>query len=89
MPAVTAAVGETSKGNMTTILRSGAAPTLRVGRGNRTLTVDSNKRVPQPNADRVDGRNANQLPRVADDRHSHPPDHNGGAAPATITVPAK
>jgi len=106
MPAVTAAIGdavtigESNRGNATTILRSAADPTLRlvntsggtaldlrVGQGNRPLTVDSNKRVPKLNADRVDGRNANQLLRVARGVDGNPPDQDGAAATATITAP--
>jgi hypothetical protein len=93
-------IGNTNTGTAPTILRGDADPSLRivnpsgdpalelrVGQGNRPLRVDSNKRIPKLNADRLDGRNANQMLRVAEDRVSLTPDDNGPAATATITAP--
>ena len=93
-------VGRINRGFATTVLRSpadqtlrvvntggGEALNLRVGQGNRPLTVDSNTRIPKLNADRVDNRHANQLVRAAYALEPETITDNGAAASVEITAP--
>jgi len=60
---------------------------LRVTAGSPPLKVDSPKKVARLNADKLDGRSASQLTRVASVHTSNIPDQNGPAASTVITAP--
>ena len=68
---------------------SGATPLdLRSQEGVPSLKVNRATRVPRLNADRVDGKHANQLIRAAFGATDDAADSDGDAVTATITAPA-
>jgi hypothetical protein len=67
----------------------GALLDLRNGGAAAPMLVDSNRRVFRFNADEVDGRDANELIRVAYDATTDATDGNGAIATATIDVPRR
>jgi len=80
----------TSKGPSVLKLNNSAGnPVLDLRNGGTAapLVVDSDRRVPGFNADKVDGRHARDLIRVAYDSTSNAPNANGAAATVTIEAP--
>jgi hypothetical protein len=69
---------------------TGSALGLQVQPGNAPMTVDSDTQVANLNADKLDGKQANQLARVASFTGPSPlaPNTNGTVATTTITAPA-
>jgi hypothetical protein len=94
-------LGEVTTGNAVTTVRGSSEATLRLvnqqaGRpaldlrvtgGSPPFQVDSSRKVARLNADKVDGRSANQFARVASAYISNPPDQDGPAATTTIIAP--